>query len=90
LTANRSQWIAGRSTFLFPVRALSRVFRGKYLAGRQRAFDAGQLTFAAGTAELADRRAFTVCLGQLRAVDWIVYAKRPFAGPEQVLDYLGR
>ena len=58
---------------MFPVRALSRVFRGKYLAGLQRAFDAGQLTFAGGTADLADRRAFTDCLGQLRAVDWIVY-----------------
>ena len=49
-----------------------------------------QLTFAGGTAALADRRAFAGFLGQLRAVDWVVYAKRPFAGPEQVLDYLGR
>ena len=88
--ADRSRWIAGRSSFLFPVRALSTVFRAKYLAGLQRAFDAGQLTFAGGTADLADRRAFTGFLGQLRAVDWVVYAKRPFAGPEQVLDYLGR
>ncbi len=87
---DRSRWIAGRSSFLFPVRALSTVFRAKYLAGLQRAFDAGQLTFAGGTADLADRRAFTGFLGQLRAVDWVVYAKRPFAGPEQVLDYLGR
>jgi len=87
---DRTRWIAGRVSFLFPVRALSMVFRAKYLAGLQRAFAAGQLTFAGGTADLADRRAFTVFLGRLRAVDWIVYAKRPFAGPEQVLDYLGR
>jgi hypothetical protein len=55
-----------------------------------RAFDRGALTFAGGTAALADRRAFVAFLSQLRAVDWIVYAKRPFAGPEQVLAYLGR
>ena len=90
LAADRSRWIAGRSTFLFPVRALSLVFRAKYLAGLQRAFDGGQLTFAAGTADLADRPAFTAFLHRLRAVHWIVYAKRPFAGPTQVLDYLGR
>jgi hypothetical protein len=90
LAADRSRWIAGRSSFLFPVRALSTVFRAKYLVSLHRAFDAGELTFAGGTADLADRRVFTRFLGQLRAVDWIVYAKRPFAGPEQVLDYLGR
>ncbi|MCL4395747.1 MAG: IS91 family transposase [Chloroflexi bacterium] len=90
LAADRSRWIAGRSAFLFPVRALSMVFRAKYLAGLQRAFDANQLTFADGTADLADRSAFTLLLARLRAVDWIVYAKRPFAGPDQVLAYLGR
>jgi hypothetical protein len=83
-------WITGRSSFLFPVRALSIVFRAKYLAGPRRAFDAGQLTFAGGTTALADRQAFAVFLGRRRAVDWIVYAKRPFAGPEAVLAYLGR
>jgi hypothetical protein len=90
LVADRSRWIAGRSSFLFPVRALSRVFRAKYLAGLQRAFDAGQLTFARGTEPVADRHVFSGFLGQLRGTPWIVYAKRPFAGPEQVLAYLGR
>ena len=90
LAADGPRWIPGRSSFLFPVRALSTVFRAKYLAGLRRAFDAGQLTFAAGTADLADHRIFTAFLSRLRAVDWVVYAKRPFAGPEQVLDYLGR
>ena len=66
------------------------VFRATYLAALRRAFDTGQLTFAGGTTDLANRPAFIGCLGQLRAVDWIVYAKRPFAGPEQVLAYLGR
>jgi Putative transposase len=90
LAATGSRWITGRSSFLFPVRALATVFRAKYLTGLHRAFDSGALTFAGGTAALADRRAFVAVLGQLRAVDWIVYAKRPFAGPEQVLAYLGR
>ena len=85
-----AQWIAGRPSFLFPVRALATVFRAKYLAGLHRAFDAGELTFAAGTADLADRRTFNGFLGQLRVVNWVVYAKRPFAGPAQVLEYLGR
>ena len=90
LAADGSRWIHGRSSFLFPVRALSTVFRAKYLAGLHRAFVAGELTFAGGTADLAHRRTFAGFLGQLRAVDWVVYAKRPFAGPEQVLEYLGR
>jgi putative transposase/transposase-like zinc-binding protein len=90
LATDRSRWIAGRSSFLFPVHALSTVFRAKYLAGLQQAFDAGHLHFVGGTATLARRSAFMGFLGGLRTVDWIVYAKRPFAGPEQVLAYLGR
>jgi len=90
LTPDGARWRPSRPGFLFPVRALSRVFRAKYLDGLHRALDAGQLTFAGGTADLADRRASTAFLGRLRAVDWVVYAKRPFAGPEQVLAYLGR
>jgi len=90
LAADGAQWISGRSSFLFPVRALATVFRAKYLAGLQRAYDDGQLAFAGGTTPLAARRTFAGVLGQLRAVDWGVYTKRPFAGPEQVLEYLGR
>jgi hypothetical protein len=90
LAADGAQWISGRSSFLFPVRALATVFRAKYLAGLQRAYGDGQLAFAGGTAALADRRTFAGFLGGLRTIDWIVYAKRPFAGPEQVLEYLGR
>jgi hypothetical protein len=90
LATDRSRWIAGRSSFLFPVRALSTVFRAKYLAALRRAFVTGQLRFADGTAALTDRRAFIAFLGQLRAVNWIVYAKQPLAGPDRVLAYLGR
>jgi hypothetical protein len=90
LAADGAGWIRGHSSFLFPVRALATVFRAKYLAGLHRAFDAGTLTFAGGTAALADPRSFAGFLGQLRAADWVVYAKRPFAGPAPVLEYLGR
>jgi hypothetical protein len=76
--------------FLFPVRALAKVFRGKYLAALRRAFAAGQLHFAGSTASLAAPAAFTAWLAQLRQDAWVVYAKQPFAGPGQVLDYLGR
>jgi hypothetical protein len=90
LSPDRTRWIHGRASFLFPVTALSTVFRAKYLAGLRRAFDVGALSFAAGTASLVDARCFAAFLTQLRATPWVVYAKQPFAGPEQVLDYLGR
>jgi hypothetical protein len=90
MSTDRTRWIGGRASFLFPVKALSTVFRAKYLAGLRRAFDDGSLTFAAGTASLADARCFAAFVTQLRGTPWVVYAKRPFAGPAQVLDYLGR
>ena len=90
LKRDRTRWIRGRATVLFPVKALSVVFRSKYLAGLRRAFTDGQLTFAAGTAPLADAGRFAALLAQLRATPWVVYAKRPFGGPAQALKYLGR
>lgn len=83
-------WIHARRGFLFPVQALSRVFRGKFIAALEHAFAAGKLTFAHATAVLADRREQQCLLAALRAHDCVVYAKRPFGGPQQVLDYLGR
>jgi hypothetical protein len=90
VSPDRTRWIGGRASFLVPVTALATVFRAKYLAGLGRAFHDGALTFVAGTASLADARCFAAVVTQLRAAPWVVYAKRPFAGPEQVLDYLGR
>jgi hypothetical protein len=90
LSRDRARWIRGRVSFLFPVKALSIVFRAKYLAGLQRAFTDGELTFAAGTAPLADAGRFAAWVAPLRATPWVVYAKRPFGGPAQVLQYLGR
>jgi len=90
LAPDGSRWVPGRSSFLFPVRALSRVFRAKALAQLQRAFHAKQLSFAGGTAALAEPATAARLLQALRTTDWVVYAKRPFAGPDQVLAYLGR
>ena len=90
LSRDRTRWIHGRAAFLFPVKALSVVFRAKYLAGLHHAFQADELRFAAGTTPLADAGRFAALLAQLRATPWVVYAKRPFGGPAQVLRYLGR
>jgi hypothetical protein len=90
LSRDRTRWVRGRAAFLFPVKALSIVFGAKYLTGLQRAFEENRLTFAAGTASLADAAQFAALVTQLRATLWVVYAKRPFGGPAQVLQYLGR
>jgi hypothetical protein len=90
LSADGQRWVPAHPRFLFPVQALSRVFRGKYLDALRAAFDAGQLTFAAGTAPLADPARFAAWVTTLRAHDWVVYAKPPFAGAAHVLEYLGR
>jgi hypothetical protein len=90
LSPDGTHWLAGRSTFLFPVRALSTVFRAKYLDGLAHAHAAGHLAFADGTAALAAPTAFASLLRTLRATDWVVYAKPPFGGPEHVLAYLAR
>ena len=83
-------WIHARRGFLFPVHALSRVFRGKFIAALEHALGAGRLTLAHATEALADPRERLRLTTALRAHHWVVYAKRPFGGPEQVLDYLGR
>jgi putative transposase/transposase-like zinc-binding protein len=91
LATEEGRWIpTKRPQFLFPVHALSKVFRGKYLDGLQQAFTQGRLHFAAGTAPFAAPTAFQQWLGQLWTHDWVVYAKAPFAGPQQVVTYLGR
>ncbi|TAK41806.1 MAG: IS91 family transposase [Betaproteobacteria bacterium] len=84
------QWLHPRSGFLFPVKALSQVFRGKFLAALAHAFATSALKFAGATAALADPQARRPLIAGLRSHDWVVYTKRPFGGPQQVLDYLGR
>ena len=84
------RWIPAKPGFLFPVRALSKVFRAKYLDALAKAQQDGELRFAGSTAALTDIAAFHDFLVGLKAKDWVVYAKPPFAGAAQVLAYLGR
>src|SRR5437867_1963979 len=90
LTPDGRRWVGSRPRFLFPVRALSQVFRGKFLAGlrRLRAHDA--LRFAGNSLALADPATWTAWLALLRTRNWLVYAKPPFVGPDRVLKYLSR
>jgi hypothetical protein len=90
LSADGSQWISCRAGFFLPVGVLSRLFRRLFLEYLLKAFDAGKLEFFSSLASLRDRSSFLDSLAPLREAEWVVYAKRPFAGPEQVLDYVGR
>src|SRR5215470_16339871 len=90
LSPDGSQWISCRPGFFLPVRVLSRLFRRLFLKYLLKAFDAGKLQFFSSLEPLRERRAFFRHLAPTRATKWVVYAKRPFAGPEQVLDYVGR
>ena len=89
LAPGGDRWISTRPGYFLPVRALSRLFRGKFLAGLQQLFDAGKLEFRGSTAELADGRAFARLRRQLHEKEWVVYAKPPFGGAEPVFRYLG-
>ena len=85
------RWIAGNKQFLFPTRALSRVFRGKYIDALKKAQRAGKLSCPEeGGLDLDNNDTFDTLLTQLRSQDWVVYAKPPFAGAEKVVSYLGR
>jgi hypothetical protein len=85
-----SRWVPCRSGFFLPVRVLSRVFRGKFLALLRAAFDRGQLAFHGKLSPLADPAEFQSRLSDSARSEWVVYAKRPFGGPQQVLKYLAR
>jgi Putative transposase/Transposase zinc-binding domain len=88
--AGGSRWITCRPTFFLPVRVLARLFRRLLLASLQKAFDDNKLTFCGRLEPLRDRRAFQRHLAPARKAEWCVYAKPPFAGPEQVLAYVAR
>ena len=85
-----TRWVACRPGFFLPVRVLSRLFRRLFLEHLQAAFEAGDLHLTNALAGLAEPAAFAQCLAEVRRAAWIVYAKPPFGGPEQVLAYLGR
>ncbi|MDQ2763374.1 MAG: IS91 family transposase [Pseudomonadota bacterium] len=90
LSADGERWVACRPGFFLPVRVLSRLFRRLFLEGLQRAHASGKLAFFNDLATLADAAAFSAHLVPLRRAEWVVYAKRPFGGPEAVLAYLAR
>jgi len=90
LSPDGKTWIACRPGFFLPVRVLSRLFRRRFLDELQRLHDGGKLKFFSEHAGLADAHAFKVWLAPLRRCEWVVYAKRPFAGPQAVLAYLSR
>jgi Putative transposase len=90
LSGDGSQWVSCRAGFFLSVRVLSRLFRRLFLEYLLNAFDAGKLQFFSSLESLRDRSAFLNYLVPLREAEWVVYAKRPFAGAEQVLDYVGR
>jgi hypothetical protein len=90
LSKDGSRWIASRPNFLLPVPVLSRLFRRLFLAALNEAHRAGRLNFFGAHASLANAAAFAAFLKPLRKIEWGVYAKAPFAGPEPVLRYLAR
>ena len=90
LSPDGQRWVACRPGFFLPVRVLSRYFRRRFIEALAKAHAAGQLQCFGEHADLADPMAFADWLAPLRQVEWVVYAKRPFAGPDAVLAYLSR
>lgn len=88
LSPDRKRWVPSRRRFLLPVPVLRKMFRGKFLDFFAEAFRNNQLRFCGRTALLADKTAFDRLLRQLKSKTWVVFAKRPFAGPEHVIRYL--
>ena len=90
ISLDGKRWISCRPDFFLPVRVLSCLFRRLFLELLEKALDEGKLKFFSSLQELEDRKAFLRYLAPLRKKEWVVYAKTPFAGPQQVLDYVGR
>jgi hypothetical protein len=90
LSPDGQRWISRGPKFFLPVKVLSRLFRWLFLKSLQKAFDSGKLQLFGRLEPLRERGTFVRHLAALKRKEWIVYAKRPFAGPQQVLDYVGR
>jgi len=90
ISADGSKWVSSSGRYLFAVRALSEVFRGKFCSGLEKLHGEGQLQFHGKLAAMARTAAFQALLRQAVSQKWVVYSKRPFAGPRQVLAYLSR
>ena len=90
LTLDRANWKAARQRYLFPLKVLSRLFRGRFLAALTEAYRNNELQLGGSTQKLGDAVAFQGLVDELYRIEWVVYAKRPFGGPQQVFRYLGR
>ncbi len=90
LSPDGERWISCRPGFFLPVRVLSRLFRRLFLEKLAAAHEAGRLHFFGDHSPLADRGAFAAYLAPLRKIEWVVYSKPPFGGPQAVLAYLSR
>ena len=90
LSTNGQRWVSCRPGFFLPVRVLSRLFRRLFMEDLNKAFQAGELKFFGEHQSLADEATFANWLKPMKQIEWVVYAKRPFAGPKAVLAYLSR
>ena len=90
ISLDGQRWVSCRPGFFLPVRVLSRLFRRLFLEKLVAAHQAGRLSFFGDNSQLADAQSFAAFLAPLRKAEWVVYAKRPFGGPEAVLAYLSR
>jgi len=90
LSLDHTHWVTSPNRFFLPLKVLSRVFRGKFVAALKQAFQNGRLSLHGNLALLAQPKTFVAWLRPLFRKDWVVYAKPPFGGPQYVLQYLGR
>jgi len=90
LSPDGKQWVSARQGYLLPAKVLGKLFRGKFVAGLRQAYDAGELILTGSVESLAQPQSFRKLLDELYRQDWVVYAKQPFGGVEQVYRYLGR
>ncbi len=90
LSPDGKQWVSARQGYLLPAKVLRKLFRGKFLAGLRQAYDAGELILTGSVELLAQPHSFRILLDELYRQDWVVFAKQPFGGAEQVYRYLGR
>ncbi|MCK5193819.1 MAG: IS91 family transposase [Desulfobulbaceae bacterium] len=90
LAFDKSKWVPARESFLFRINSLAKEFRKRYLRKLEKAYRKKELIFPGETVSISSPEIFWEMTKKLSVIDWIAYAKRPFAGPEQVLEYLGR
>lgn len=90
LASDKISWIPTKNDYLFNVEALSLVFRGKFIDYLQKAYAKGDLKFHGDAAKYATAEGFSALIRRLWSKEWVVYSKKPFAGPQQVLEYVGR